>query len=823
MNLPSRVLFALVAFVSFAAAQQSAPVITPQLNTDLFVGQIGYPTIQSTVSRGCNMTGNGFRVVIPAGAAPPDTVTQVSGCAKVLVVDQRSAPVAIYSWNATTTPPAYQSQTTQFNGGTVLNPIVLPGDPTQPLQAATKQYTDGRFAQGGAVSNPITLPADPASALQAATKQYADQAGLLGTTAANIAPTAAGAIAANQQQFTDGTNYWCAGTIYCPNGIYIDDFTLTVLANPKMFSVAQITNIVNKFMGQVNAGGDIPLVLNPSGLANVAGDFYSGFDLYQKHASGDGWICIPLLIDQVYQQNPAAGIALYTQWIGAWRTAVGRVPRNATTKLMTVNAGDEYVAGSLFMEVMRSTGDVALANVWYERDVQALGAIATAAGDTANAAFLASEQINIDAGIKANLIDATSGMLKTATGQNSANLDTRSTVLWVHFHFATAAQQTAAASYLASNYSTFVNAAGYLRNSPTPWASSGCIPASGGAPYTPVGTAPCYAGAGLASPGYQWGYWSDDFQWFAETLALANPVQAQTLVSTFSSSPFLNQSPEWYAVGSAQPGGTQTNMESNQGALAYAKAHPAAALPGANYFSSAAPPPSIGYGTTTPNVVYGVTLPASSIVHQWLEPANAYLRFYGCSGSCEEHLFDVATGNGFGWVAAWNGNTPTYILSYHQTGVSPDVSILSCAKTGCAVPGVISYGVPSVDTASLNTTYGITLLQPASGWAKQDNIFEISAVIPSGTTVPANTEFARIDLGKHPTDGNGNAYYPTCAPPAARLPNGSAAINLTYSGSNGALGGAPATYSLFTAPGQTIAGGQGTMVWVVTCAYIAEQ
>ncbi len=108
-----------------------------------------------------------------------------------------------------------------FNGGIVANPILLPADPTAPLQAATKQYVDGHGGgtstpasstapglvelspgqtsnviakvastgsyadllnlptipaafNGGAVSTPITLPADPTAALQAATKQYVD-------------------------------------------------------------------------------------------------------------------------------------------------------------------------------------------------------------------------------------------------------------------------------------------------------------------------------------------------------------------------------------------------------------------------------------------------------------------------------------------------------------------------------------------------------------------------------------------------------------------------------------------------------------------------
>lgn len=69
-------------------------------------------------------------------------------------------------------------------GDTMTGPLVLSGDPTQPMEAATKQYVDqhgggasGDFLplSGGTMTGPITLAADPSTAMQAATKQYADK------------------------------------------------------------------------------------------------------------------------------------------------------------------------------------------------------------------------------------------------------------------------------------------------------------------------------------------------------------------------------------------------------------------------------------------------------------------------------------------------------------------------------------------------------------------------------------------------------------------------------------------------------------------------
>ncbi len=64
-----------------------------------------------------------------------------------------------------------------FTGGALTNSLLLAGDPTTALGAATKQYVDahaGGAFNGGAVSNAITLPSDPQADLQAATKRYVD-------------------------------------------------------------------------------------------------------------------------------------------------------------------------------------------------------------------------------------------------------------------------------------------------------------------------------------------------------------------------------------------------------------------------------------------------------------------------------------------------------------------------------------------------------------------------------------------------------------------------------------------------------------------------
>ncbi len=64
-------------------------------------------------------------------------------------------------------------------GDTMTGPLTLSGDPTQDLQAATKQYVDDADAQkldlaGGTLTGSLTLSADPIQDMQAATKGYVD-------------------------------------------------------------------------------------------------------------------------------------------------------------------------------------------------------------------------------------------------------------------------------------------------------------------------------------------------------------------------------------------------------------------------------------------------------------------------------------------------------------------------------------------------------------------------------------------------------------------------------------------------------------------------
>ena len=76
-----------------------------------------------------------------------------------------------------------------LSGGTLTGPITLAGDPSTAMEAATKQYADKMLPlTGGTMTGAITLPADPTSEMQAATKKYVDDA-VSGSAGGGSSPT----------------------------------------------------------------------------------------------------------------------------------------------------------------------------------------------------------------------------------------------------------------------------------------------------------------------------------------------------------------------------------------------------------------------------------------------------------------------------------------------------------------------------------------------------------------------------------------------------------------------------------------------------------
>jgi hypothetical protein len=112
-------------------------------------------------------------------------------------------------------------------GGTMTGLLVLSGNPSAALGAATKQYVDaintslstsisGKLSTaGGTLTGSLTLASDPSSALQAASKQYVDTAAALKVNKAGDTMTGALVLAADPsaaleaatKQYVDGGGY----------------------------------------------------------------------------------------------------------------------------------------------------------------------------------------------------------------------------------------------------------------------------------------------------------------------------------------------------------------------------------------------------------------------------------------------------------------------------------------------------------------------------------------------------------------------------------------------------------------------------------------
>jgi hypothetical protein len=555
----------------------------------------------------------------------------------------------------------------------------------------------GSSSQLGAIQvdgTTITASAGVISAVSGGTSPVDIQAVAISATSLNpLAVQANTVIDLNHFLFADGTDLWSAGPAYSANGIYIDDFTLTATANPTKFSAAQILNVITKFMANLDGAGNIPATVSQSGTSAL---FYSGFDQHQAYVAGDGWASIPLLLQLYYEKT--GSLTPYTSYVSAVKTAMALIPRNGSNHLLTVVTGNEYVCGTLFMEYMRNTGDVAWGNVCYVRACQTMLALATAASDATNVTFFGTEVSNVVAGIKSTLIDGTTGMLIAATGQNSTNLDVPSSTLAVYLGILTSAQNTAIANYLHTNYATLVNSNGYILQSPAGWSVIGVIPVGGGAPY---------GSTGYTNTQYQGGYWSFHFAWFCHALSLVSLTSVGTLINTFLNG--ANPATEYYNRGSTSPAGTTPNLESPQGAKLAMDIVPSALTTPAggaavNAYGAIVAGGSIG---TSPLTISGT--PGSTFTQSSVSDATIWVENSSTSGSgaigCRDNT--GAAQGGFGY--ANSAFSRTYLQSKCYFYSVPDLIFTAQLASGPALTiDAATNGLKVANTLTVNNTASST-------------------------------------------------------------------------------------------------------------------
>jgi len=119
------ILFLLLTVKAMFGQTNMGPVKTPQINSNLYVGQTGFATIQSTVSFACSTGNKSYAVVILPGVITTDSPTVVTGgCSGTYISDMHTLPIANYQWNGS----AYVLVSSGGGGGTP------PGGPTNAVQ-----------------------------------------------------------------------------------------------------------------------------------------------------------------------------------------------------------------------------------------------------------------------------------------------------------------------------------------------------------------------------------------------------------------------------------------------------------------------------------------------------------------------------------------------------------------------------------------------------------------------------------------------------------------------------------------------------------------
>jgi len=372
-------------------------------------------------------------------------------------------------------------------------------------------------------------------------------------------------VAKNHFLFNDGTDGWAAGPSYLRHGMYGADTILTMLAAPEHFTAPQFLNLVNKFIAAKSTGdkgskiggnlqaGDFPETVKQNGTAE---QYCSGDDRYCHYATGDGRIAVPLALYLYWQRT--GDLTPYTTNIAAIKTALAIPPRNISNHLITIAAGQEHIPGIGFLEEMRPLGDVADANVWYAWDCKALAAMATAADDSANAAFFNSEYKKVVAGLESALTDPKSKMLLFANGSQMKQIDIADSTLAITPLLGSSAGELLApghvraiSKWLNRNYASLVNAEGYVKlvNSCD---TVGGISSGGGAPYFNDGSA----------TGYQCGYWATFGGYFAYALAQTNPHRASIYLETYQNG--ILPTTEYYNQDSNTPKGDAALLTAGQ-------------------------------------------------------------------------------------------------------------------------------------------------------------------------------------------------------------------------------------------------------------------
>ena len=352
---------------------------------------------------------------------------------------------------------------------------------------------------------------------------------------------------------------WNAAVGYAPFA-YVADTWYAMSGYKAGFTAAQVRHFYENVIADAYLG-DFPIAESPNRSGSIGGHtiFYSGADHSQYHVTQDGNLLIPQYARRYYDMT--GDISSFAAHATAMTTALGRVPRDATSKLVSIVLGDEYVAWG-FHDSTRFTGNYLMGSLLFWKASIDLAYLFTANGDSTSAAIWTGHANDIVANIGL-LWNGTEGMFHGADGQNN-QVDIIGSAYAAYLGVASAAQQLAISTYLVNHYAAFCGDGlpfvyeGFWRQSNADW------------PYRYI-----IGGAPIVGPGMgDNGGWSVGNEWIAEAMLLTNPQAAVRMVLDFSVGPDMTM--EWWEMwgpGQASSGFTN-NLESPMGLIAFIANHP---------------------------------------------------------------------------------------------------------------------------------------------------------------------------------------------------------------------------------------------------------
>jgi hypothetical protein len=189
-------------------------------------------------------------------------------------------------WQLSPTPIEF----VQKSGDTMTGLLVLSGDPTANLGAATKQYADTKIAKsGGTMTGLLVLSADPGAALGAATKQYVDARVLKSGDTMTGSLTSNSTILANGNSSKIGYNTGAGGSITQGAGAKTNSVTLnrpTGIIVTDNANLAANTAVTFNLSNSVIEATDIILV------SHISGGTLGSYNFAVSPASGNANITI---------------------------------------------------------------------------------------------------------------------------------------------------------------------------------------------------------------------------------------------------------------------------------------------------------------------------------------------------------------------------------------------------------------------------------------------------------------------------------------------------------------------------------------------------